>query len=100
MGEFHTVMACLSCIGNMFVDAGFQDIMIKSEVVAAGSIDGVITDHHYNRSIRAHKLVMEALQRLRWQAYLDTLTQEDHAAALKMATICNRRRRTSAHNQQ
>lgn len=29
---------------------------------------------------------MEARQRLRWQAYLDTLTEEDHAAALKIAT--------------
>lgn len=28
---------------------------------------------------------MEALQRLRWQAHLDTLTQEDHAEALKVA---------------
>ncbi len=86
MGEFHTAMAYLSCIGKMFADAGFQDIMIESEVVAAGSIDGVITGHHYNRSVRAHKLLMEALPRLRWQAYLDTLTQEDHAAALKIAT--------------
>lgn len=86
MGEFHTAMAYLSCLGKIFADAGFQDIMIESEVVAAGSIDGVITGHHYNRSIRAHKLLMEALQRLRWQAYLDTLTQFNHAAALKIAT--------------
>lgn len=62
MGEFHTAIAYLSCIGKIFADAGFQDIMIESNVVAAGSIDGVITGHHYNRSIRAHKLLMEALQ--------------------------------------
>lgn len=76
----------LSCIGKLFADAGFQDILIESELVAAGSVDGVITGHHYNRSIRAHKLLVEALQRLRWQAYLDTFTQVDHAAALKVAT--------------
>lgn len=86
MGEFHTAMAYLSCIGKLFADAGFQDALIESELVVAGSIDGVITGHHYNMSIRAHKLLMEAPQRLRWQAYLDTLTQEDHAAALKVAT--------------
>lgn len=86
MGEFHTAIAYLSCIGKIFTDAGFQDITIESDVVVAGSIDGVLTGHHYNRSIRAHKLLMEALQRLRWRAYLDTLTQEDHAAALKIAT--------------
>lgn len=86
MGEFHTAMVYLSCIGKLYGDAGFQDILIESDLVAAGSIDGVISGHHYNRSIRAHKLLMEALQKLRWWAYLDTLTQEQNAAALKVAT--------------
>ena len=86
MGEFHTAMAYLSCIGKIFADAGLHDILLESDVVATGSIDGVITGHHYNRSLRAHKLMMEALQRLRWWAYLDTLTQEDHAATLQIAT--------------
>ncbi len=49
-------------------DAGFQDILIESELVPAGSIDKVIT----------------ALRGLYWQGHLDT--QEDHRAALKVAT--------------
>lgn len=57
MGEFHIVMAYLSCISKLFADAGLQDILIESELVAAGPVDRVITGHHYNRSLRAHKLL-------------------------------------------
>lgn len=31
--------------------------MIESEIVAQGSINGVLTGKHYNRCIRAHKIV-------------------------------------------
>lgn len=43
----------LSFIGKLFADAGFQDILIESELVAESSTDGVITSHHYNMSIWA-----------------------------------------------
>lgn len=86
MGEFHTAMAYLSCIGKRFRDAGFQDVIIEAEVVAAGSLEGVLSGHHYNRSIRTHKLMCEALQSLRWQAYLDSLAADDREAAMETAT--------------
>ncbi|KAL2104338.1 hypothetical protein ACEWY4_001206 [Coilia grayii] len=85
MGEFHTCMAYLSCIGKRFGDAGFQDIITEAEVVAAGSMDGILSGHQYNRSIHTHKLMCEALQRLRWQAYLDQLPQDGREAAVKLA---------------
>ncbi|XP_056090913.1 uncharacterized protein LOC130070521 [Rhinichthys klamathensis goyatoka] len=85
MGEFHTAMAYLACIGKRFGDAGFQDVMIEAEVVAAGSVEGVISGHQYNRSMRVHKLMCEALQRLRWQAYLDILPEDGREAAVKTA---------------
>lgn len=66
-------------------DAGFQDVIIEAEVVAARSIEGVITGHQYNRSMRTQKLMCEALQRLRWQAYLDILSEDDRESAMKIA---------------
>jgi hypothetical protein len=76
MGEFHTCMSFMSMIGKRFKDAGLQDILIESEVVAQGSINGVMNGHHYNRSIRAHKLMFEALQRLRFEKFLESLPTE------------------------
>lgn len=47
-------MSYLGILGKCFGDAGLQDILIESEVVALGSINGVINGHHYNHSMRAH----------------------------------------------
>lgn len=58
-------------------DAGLQDILIESEVVAPGSINGVIRVHHYNCSMRAHKLLYERLQHIRLLTILDSLPPEE-----------------------
>ena len=77
LGAFHTAMTFLACIGKRFGDAGLEEIAVVSEVVAQGSINGVINGHHYNRSVRFNKLMYEALHRLRFQCYLETLTNEE-----------------------
>ena len=40
--------------------------MIESEIVAPGSVKGVLSGKHYNRSVRVHKLIYEAMQRMRF----------------------------------
>lgn len=77
LGEFHTCMCYLGILGKRFGDAGLQDILIESEVVAPGSINGVISGHHYNRSMRAHKLLYESLQHIRFITFLDPLPPEE-----------------------
>ncbi len=51
--------------------------MIESGVVAPGSVKGVLTGKHYNRCVRAHKVVYEALQRLRFRAFYDSLPDNE-----------------------
>ena len=87
LGAFHTAMSLLACIGKRFRDAGLEDIMIESGIVAQGSINGVMNGHHYNRSMRSHKCVMEALQRLRWQVFLNTLPDEEKDSVLGVLVI-------------
>lgn len=77
LGEFHTCMSYLGILGKRFGDAGLQDILIESEVVAPGSINGVISGHHYNRSMRAQKLLYESRQRIRILTFLDSLPPEE-----------------------
>lgn len=69
---------------DTFANAGLRGVLTEAEVVAAGSIDGVITGHPFNRSMWAQKLPVEGLQRLGRQAC--KLIQEDNAAAIKVAT--------------
>lgn len=86
LGEFHTCMSFLSVLGKRFGDAGLQDILIESEVVAPGSINGVINGHHYNRSMRAHKLLYESLQRIRFTTFLDSLPPQERAEYMDVIT--------------
>ena len=51
--------------------------MIESGVVAPGSVKGILTGKHYNRCIRAHKVVYEAIQRLRFVAFCDSLPNNE-----------------------
>ena len=69
MGMFHTVCTLLSIIGKRFQDAGLRDICIESGVIAEGSVTGVLEGRKYNRAIRFHKLMYEALQRLVWKGF-------------------------------
>ena len=54
--------------------------MIESEIVASGSMTGVLSGKHYNRCVRAHKIMYEAMERLRFQAFEDSLTAVEEDA--------------------
>jgi len=54
LGGFYTARTALVCNGKRFADAGLQDILIESEVVASGSINGVKNGHRYNGNIHSH----------------------------------------------
>ena len=64
MGAFHTICNMMGTIGKRFQDAGLRDLAVESGVTAEGSITAVLEERHYNRSLRLHKLVYEALLRL------------------------------------
>jgi len=71
MGAFHIILNFLGVVGHRFASAGLRDILIEADVLASGSVDAVLQGRHYNRGLRVHKLVAEALERLKWEAFLD-----------------------------
>ncbi|KAJ8048057.1 hypothetical protein HOLleu_00223 [Holothuria leucospilota] len=74
---FHTKMTYLACIGKRFKDAGLGDIVVESGLIAQGSVNGVMNGHHYNRSMRAHKVMHDALRQLQLEAFVDSFSTED-----------------------
>lgn len=78
MGDFHTICNILSIIGKRFQDAGLRDLCVEAGVIAEGSVNGVMEGRKYNRAVRLHKLVYEALLRLAWKGFLQWL-EEHHA---------------------
>lgn len=88
LGEFHTVMSYLSAIGKRFKMSGLEDILIEANVVAPGSMNGVLSGHMYNRSIRAHKQLFEALSRLQLAEFFESLndmTREQYEKSIHEA---------------
>ena len=57
-------MTYLAVIGKKCGDAGLSDLFIEAGIVAAGSVSGVVEGRQYKRAMQAHKIVMEAMQRL------------------------------------
>ena len=70
MGGFHIVLNFLSLIGKKFADSGLDNLLIESGVYAAGSTSALMKGKSYNRGIRAHKLCLEVLFRLMWDAFI------------------------------
>ncbi len=91
MGVFHTICNGLSILGKRFGDAGLKDLLIESHIAAEGSIRGVIEGKHYNRAIRVHKVIYEALMRLAWDEYIKWLnekaSQEQRAIASSLLDL-------------
>ena len=63
MGVFHTECTLLSIIWKRFQDAGLRDVFIESGVIAEGSVTAVLEGRRYNRAVRFHKLMYEALHK-------------------------------------
>ena len=77
MGVFHTACTTLSIIGKRFQDAGLRDLCVESSVMAEGSVAGVLDGRRYNRAVRLHKLMYEALMGLVWQGFRPWI-EENH----------------------
>ena len=76
MGGFHIALNYLSLLGKKYANSGLEDLLIESGVYAAGTTSVLMLGKSYNRGIRAHKLSMEALFRLLWQAFLQWLESQ------------------------
>lgn len=51
--------------------------MIESEIIASGSVKGVLSGKHYNRAMRVHKLLIEPMERyMRLEVFDKSLTTE------------------------
>ncbi len=68
-GAFHVVLNFFAVVGSCFGDDGLRDVLIKANVLASGSVDEVQKGRHYNQGPHVHKLVSEALGRMRWSAF-------------------------------
>lgn len=77
MGSFHTACTFLAVIGQRFEHAGLHDILVESGLAGTGAVGAVLRGKHYNRAMRCHKIIFEALFRLLWKSFEESLAQVD-----------------------
>ena len=95
MGTFHTICNALAVLGKRFQDAGLRDLCIESGIVAEGSVTGVMEGRMYNRAVRVHKIVYEALMRLLWNEFVQHV-MDGHKDLLEAVLV---QVHTMEHNQ-
>ena len=61
LGVFHTICTLLAVIDKRFEEAGLRDAAIESGIIAEGSVGSVLDGKQYNRGVRLHKIIYEAL---------------------------------------
>ena len=64
LSNFHFLMMFLGVIGKRFGDAGLRNLVVQSGIISGRSVDKALDGHIYNRAVRMHKLVYEALMRI------------------------------------
>ena len=69
LGGFHIAINYLALIGKLFKESGLEDVFIECGLYGSSSTMALLQGKSYNRGIRGHKLVMEALLRLQWEAF-------------------------------
>ena len=69
MGSFHVSCISIAAIGKCFAGDGLKGLCIDGTLIEPGSIDNAMKRKQYNLSVRALKIVHEALQRLKLHAF-------------------------------
>ena len=76
MGGCQVVLNYPSLLAKKYAQSGLEDLLIESEVYAAGITSVLLLGKSNDRGIRAHKLCKEALSRLLWQTFLEWLSKQ------------------------
>jgi hypothetical protein len=77
MGGFHLAMNYIHVIGQCYEESGLDDILIEAGLYGSSTVNRIIKGKSYNRAIRAHKLMFEAMMHLRWAAFCTWVKDTD-----------------------
>jgi len=93
LGAFHTMCSYMGAIGKMMTGSGFEEILIESGICASGSIVKVMSGKHYNRAMRVHQHMTDAVEGMILDSYFKSKGNEDSSVKSdiceKLLEMCN-----------
>lgn len=93
LGGFHIAINYLALLGKKYEMSGIEDLLVESGIYGSSVTTAILKGKSYNRGVRAHKLVMEAMFRLQWCSFVDWLSKQnisdvDQEAVIDHAIDC------------
>ena len=90
---FHIAMNYLAVLGKKHQSSGIEDILIESGMYGSSTTSILLKGTSYNRGVRAHKIVMKAMFRLQWRAFVQWLSEQrdsrvDETLVIEQAIAC------------
>ena len=70
-GNFHKMKEIFAVMGKLISGSGFEEIIFQSGLCSSGSLNGVVSDSHYNRCWTVHSHLAEALEQLLLKKFLN-----------------------------
>ncbi|GFW12732.1 uncharacterized protein TNCV_3884421 [Trichonephila clavipes] len=70
LGSFHLMMAFFKAIGVFINESGLSHMMIESNIIASGSVNGLVEDKHFNRCKHLYPLMALGLKMLHSDHFL------------------------------
>ena len=74
VGTFHLVCAYFKMVGKKMAGSGLSDALLEAGLIGSGSVNGVLSGKHYERAMYCHKILLESLERILLDKFLE---QED-----------------------
>ena len=77
LGDFHYMKEGFILISKLIGGSGFKDVIFQAGICSSGSMNGIISGSHCNRSWAMHGLVSETLERLLFERFLTIVDDTD-----------------------
>jgi hypothetical protein len=85
LGGFHIMCAYMGALEKMVASSGFEEVLTESRVCASVLINQVMIGKHYNRAIRVHQLMLDALNQMTLDSFI--ASNEYNACDLILLTV-------------
>ena len=73
IGTFHCCGAYLKCVGKRYcLGSGWTEVAMEAKRITTDSMSGVIEGKKWDRAVNTHKSMLEALDRLLYDIYIET----------------------------
>ena len=70
-------MNLMGDIGKVMEESRFEDTKVEGELYGPSVVQVIMKDKSYNRSVRTHKIMNEAMQRLKWNTFQKWLVEKE-----------------------